>query len=197
MTSPYSADRPRRAGWLALLPGVFLICGTGSASDEVGEGAVGGGGPAITSVDQLQCLGIEELQGIFAAACGVSTPPGLGKGRVLVMANTKHPRMRVRMSNAVWKGKYFHEDGTFVNQWAGFRAIHSCTAVGPSWFDGWPCVVLEYPPGTPVFGNARDEIRQVGPGLWLGMFYDREPCPKFRGIFVLECVPDKHKACCS
>ena len=80
----------------------------------------------------------------------------------------KLPRLRARLQGLAWKGKVFHPDGTFINQWAGFRAISSHVAEGPSWFDGRPCIVLEYPPGTAVFGNARDEIRQVGPNLWLG-----------------------------
>jgi hypothetical protein len=180
----------------AFAAALVLACGTGSASDPVAEVEPAPPKPGFTRIAQLQCLSIEELQGIFSAACGVSTPAGLGKGRVLVMANTKHPRMRTRTSNAIWKGKYFNEDGSFVNQWAGFRAISSHVAEGRSWFDGRPCIVLEYPPGTPVFGNARDEIRQVGPGLWLGMFYDREPCPKFRGFFALEDRPDRPQKGC-
>jgi hypothetical protein len=42
----------------------------------------------------------------------------------------------------------------------------------------------------------RDEIREVGPCLWLGMFFEREPCPKLRGFFALQCKPDKHRKCC-
>jgi hypothetical protein len=53
-------------------------------------------------------------------------------------------------------------------------------------------VVLQYPPGTPIFANMRDEIRQVGPDVWMGMFFDRD-CKKFRGFFALECAPEKHK----
>jgi hypothetical protein len=102
--------------------------------------------------------------------------------------------MKTRMTNRVWKGKYFEEDGSFTNQWLGFRALHSHTCEGLSWLDGQPCVILEYPPDTPVFGNTRDEVREIAPGLWLGMWYDREPCPKLRGFFALEC-PAKRTRC--
>ena len=55
-------------------------------------------------------------------------------------------------------GVQIHSDGTFINQWTGFRAIASHVEVGPSWYDGQPCLALEYPPNTPIFGNARDEL---------------------------------------
>jgi hypothetical protein len=81
-------------------------------------------------------------------------------------------------------------DGSFVNRWAGgVRAIRSHYTIGPSWADGRPAVVMEYPPGTPVFGNTRDELRAVAPGLYLGPIYDRCPCPLLRGYVVLEAEP--------
>ncbi len=120
---------------------------------------------------------------------------GLGKGTVLLLVNTKHARLKAHMNNAVWKGKRFEEDGNFINQWLCFTALRFTLSEGPSWYDGRPCIVLDYAPGTPVFGNARDEIREVAPGLWLGMFYDKEPCPKLRGFFALECATDKHPKC--
>jgi hypothetical protein len=177
-----------------LLPAVLLEGRTGSAADVVlGEPAPPG--PGITCRAQLESLGCEELLQVFASGCGGSTPVGLGKGTVLLLVNTKHARMKARMNNLVWKGKRFEEDGTFINQWACFKALRFSPSEGPSWFDGRPCIILDYTPGTPVFGNTRDEIREVGPGLWLGMFYDKEPCPKLRGFFCLECPPDKHPKC--
>jgi hypothetical protein len=186
----------RRLRWAVLLAGLvpvaLLACRLGSASEGFVEGPEC---PGPTCISDLKDLCLEQLQGLYATGTSGCTPAGCSRGEVLVMADTRHPRMKVRMANTVWKGKCFAEDGSFINQWAGFRALHSCVAEGPSWFDGQPCIVMEYPPGTPLFANLRDELRQIGPCLWLGMFYDREPCPKFRGMFALESAPDKHSRC--
>ena len=74
------------------------------------------------------------------------------------------------------------------------RRLDSCASValGDSWLDGRPCQVMEYPAGTPLFGNVRDELRELSPGLWLGMYYEREPHPKLRGYFALELEADMH-----
>jgi hypothetical protein len=142
-------------------------------------------GPCLTARGLAKCS-LDELDALFATGTADELPVGLGRGRILVRVDGKMPRVRARLQGVVWKGKYFRPDGTFTNQWAGFRAISSRVELGPSWLDGQPCLVLEYPPGTPVFGNARDELRQVAPGVWLGRFYARCPCGKLEGYFVLE-----------
>jgi hypothetical protein len=95
--------------------------------------------------------------------------------------------MRVKLANAVWRGKEASEDGAFVNRWIGnINAIGSTYTVGPSWVDGRPAIIMEYPPGTKVFWNMHDELREVAPGLYLGPVYERCPCPKFRGYVALQ-----------
>jgi hypothetical protein len=185
----------RRLRWGILLgglvPTILLACHLGSASDAIVEDPAWSV-PHPTCINDLKHLCCEQLQQIFAGGCSGSTPCGCVRGEVLYLAHTRAAKMKVRMANVVWKGKCFEEDGSFINQWAGFKALHSVACEGPSWFDGKPCMVMEYPKGTPVFANMRDELRQVGPCLWMGMFFDREPCPKFRGFFALECQCDKH-----
>jgi len=133
------------------------------------------------------CAG--DLEQLFAAGRVGALPVGLARGRVLLVTSASKPRLRAQLMNAVWKGKIFSADGSFTNQWLGFQAVPSCAAIGPSWFDDRPCFVLEYPPGSPVFANTRDEFREIAPGLFLGRFYQRCPCPKLQGYFVLWCVP--------
>jgi hypothetical protein len=147
-------------------------------------------GPCLTPRD-LARLDRDQLDAVFAAGATPEPPVGFGRGRILLRVDGKMPRVRARLQGLAWKGKVFHADGTFVNQWAGFRAIASRVEVGPSWYDGRPCVVLAYPPGTPVFGNARDELREVAPGLWLGRFYAVCPCGHLEGYFALEITCEK------
>jgi hypothetical protein len=164
----------KAAGLLALLvalPGLLLA---------------GECGPGRVTLDQLRRMSCCELAELFGRAeCG-PMPHGCLRGHVLVMTNTRLPRVKARLSGAVWKGKCFADDGSFINQWVGFKALDSHAGPGTSWADGKPCIVMEYRPGTPLFANTRDELRQVGPGLYLGRLYDRCPCPKFRGFLALE-----------
>lgn len=99
-------------------------------------------------------------------------PRGSTGGTVLY-TDGKFPRVTARFQGAVWKGKTFHADGTFTNRWlGGVRAVSSHSRVEPSWLDGQPCLVMQYAPSAPVFGNVRDELRQIAPGAWLGRSYD-------------------------
>lgn len=147
-------------------------------------------GPCLTP-RYLSRLDRDQLDAIFATGAVGEAPIGFGRGRILLRTDGKMPRVRARLQGLAWKGKVFHPDGTFVNQWAGFRAIASRVEVGPSWYDGRPCLVLEYPPGTPIFGDARDELREVSPGLWLGRFYAICPSGKLEGYFALEITCEK------
>ena len=142
--------------------------------------AVGGAANA-----QLAGLPPDQLEAMFRAAKAEAVPVGTAKGKILHHFKARMPRVKIAVQQAMWKGKVFHDDGTFINQWAGFKAIRSRAVIGPSWLDGKPCLVLEYEPGTPVFGNTRDELREVSPGVWLGRFHARWPCGELEGWFVL------------
>jgi hypothetical protein len=127
-----------------------------------------------------------ELDRLFAHGKACAMPVGVTRGRVLYVVDAPCPRVRAALQSVPWKGKVFFPCGDFTNRWCGFRAVASHGEIGDSWFDGQPCIVLEYPPDAPVFSNARDELREVAPGLYLCMVYDRCPCPKLKGYFVLE-----------
>ena len=142
-------------------------------------------GPCLTPSD-LARYDRDRLDALFAAGAVGEPPIGSVRGQILLLVNGKFPRTRARLQGLAWKGKVFYPDGTFVNQWACFRAIWSRAEVGPSWHDGQPCLVLTYPPGTRVFGNTRDELREVAPGLWLGRFYSVCPCGRLEGYFTLK-----------
>src|SRR5262249_13268142 len=101
--------------------------------------------------------------------CG---PHGPTRGTVLY-GDGKHPRVKARLQGLVWKGKTFHDDGTFTNRWLrGFQAVSADPRVEPSWLDGQPCLAMQYAPNAPVFANVRDELRQIAPDVWLGRSYD-------------------------
>jgi hypothetical protein len=55
----------------------------------------------------------------------------------------------------------------------GLEAIEADVYTGRSWFDGADCIVLDYSKRSLVARWVRDEIRRVGPGLYLGLVYLR------------------------
>lgn len=100
-------------------------------------------------------------------------PVGKLRGRVLWVDDAKLPRLRGLTQSLLWRGKEFACDGSFTNRFVGFTALPSRGAVAESWADGAAAFVMEYPPGTPLFGRYRDELRQVAPDVWLGRAWDR------------------------
>src|SRR5215207_4131261 len=128
------------------------------------------------SLDRLRKLNECELARLFEQATPGAIPVGSAKGRVLLMTSAKFPRLKANLACTVWKGKQFHDDGGLINQFVGFQALRASVEMGTSWHDGKPCIVIEYPPGTPLFGNVRDELREIGLGLYVGRFYERCPC---------------------
>jgi hypothetical protein len=148
-------------------------------------------GIPLTSLRQLRRLSECDLECLYAHSQAAPPLVGYARGRVLMLAGGRFPRARARFFGLLWKGKHFDEEGCFINQWVGFRAIQSHAAYGESWYDGRPCLVLEYPAGTPLFADLRDEVRQVGPGLYLIRAYQRSPQPQFWGFIGLQLEPEK------
>jgi hypothetical protein len=141
------------------------------------------------SLSSLKKLSACELERLFEQAPPGDIPHGFAKGAVLLKTDARFPRLRARLESTAWKGKHFDDHGDFINQWPGFKALCGHAHLGTSWHDGKPCIVADYPSGTPVFGNTRDELRLIGPGLYLCRLYDVCPCPKFRGYFAIQLCP--------
>jgi hypothetical protein len=91
----------------------------------------------------------------------------------------------------VWQGKVFRDDGTTaVNRFFGVRAIQGNLSYAPSWVDGRPALILDYQGTSLVYGRYRDEIRQVGPNLYLGVMFARtQPAPTIARYFAFETRP--------
>jgi hypothetical protein len=150
--------------------------------------AAGRGDPGgCLTMDQLRRMSACELAELFSRSEMGRPPVGPGRGRVLCKVDTRHPRLKAGMNNAVWKGKTVACDGAVINRWAfGVKAIGVRAEVGPSWIDGRPATVFDYPPDTPLLGNTRDELREVAPGLYLGPLYEKCPCPRLTGWLAVQ-----------
>jgi hypothetical protein len=138
-------------------------------------------GPPIAALREATPCCWEALFRDGTLGCG---PFGSTRGTVLY-ADGRHPRLQALLQGVVWKGKTFHGDGTFTNRWlGGVQAVSAAVCEEPSWLDGQPCLVMQYAPDAPVFGNVRDELRQIAPGVWLGRSYDA-PTGHPKNWFVL------------
>jgi hypothetical protein len=167
-------------GALALLFGLALSC-KGKPDVVLGP----------TCLEDLQHLTPCQLHELYTHADIGHPLVGTARGQLLYLTD-RLPRIKVRLANSVWRGKAAEEDGFFINRWiGGLNRIESHYVIGPSWIDGRPAVVMEYPPGTKLFWNMHDELREIGPGLYIGPVYERFPCPKLRGYIGLQLEPCK------
>ena len=123
----------------------------------------------------------------------VGTPPaGFAPGRAIPNPGARNTERRSNLIGILWKGKVFSE-GQMINRLAGGReAVTASVYVGESWLDGKPSLILDYA-GSKRFGDVRDEMREVSPGVYLGLTYVRKcPGPKLSMFFAL----DANAACC-
>jgi len=129
----------------------------------------------------LRALGKDELEELFRRRPAGKLPDGAAEGVILFPAfATRIVRL------AAWRGKVFDRDkGELVNKVLplGVRAVRAKVYREPSWFDGQEAIVLDYSKTSFVARKVRDEIREVSPGLYLGVvFWGREKV----GLFALE-----------
>ena len=125
------------------------------------------------------------LDALFRSGNAYPVPPGAYRGRVLWVDDALFPRARGRLQSVAWRGKRFTGGDQFVNRFPGFEAVPASGRLESSWTDGRPAYVLDYPPGSPLFGPNRDELREVSPGVWLGRVWDRETPGRGGSWFVL------------
>jgi hypothetical protein len=119
-------------------------------------------------------------------------PTGKIRGQALLNPGTKLAVPTSRASRLVWQGKIFHANGrTAVNRFFGIRMIKADVYCAESWRDGRPALILDYSQTSLLYAPYRDEIRQIAPGLYLGLMFDRTTCPpKLKMYFALECLPN-------
>ena len=143
------------------------------------------------SLDQLARMSWPELEGLYRQSEAGTIPEGYAEGKAIYCPCGRFAGMRSRLTGVVWRGKVFDAaDGSLVNQWCGFRAIHARVSYGPSWLDGAPSVVMDYSATLRVWADVRDEVREVAPGLYLGRMYRQKAgAPEFQIFFALQICP--------
>jgi len=115
------------------------------------------------------------LDEVFSGGVSGPIPDGRANGTALMLAGSSINEGIARVVDALaWKGKTFYaQHGVLTNRVSpfGLPAIVAVVYESASWFDGKPCIVLDYSKTSLVARFIRDEIRLVAPALYLGKVY--------------------------
>jgi hypothetical protein len=130
----------------------------------------------MVTARELPSLRGHDLEELFANAPAGDIPVGTGRGQALMGTGTFAARpLRTFVRRLAWQGKVFDDTHRLRNLISPFgaKAIAADVYIDESRLDGRPCVVLDYSKTSRIAGWVRDEIRQIGPGLYLGLVYVR------------------------
>ncbi len=126
-------------------------------------------------VRELRSRTRAELDEIFRSADPGPIPAGPARGTALIFPGTFLDRLLAAMVRLFWwKGKIFRpETRDLKNRISpfGIPAIRAEVYVDESWFANGDAIVLDYSRSSFVARKIRDEIRAVGPGVYLGQVY--------------------------
>jgi hypothetical protein len=126
-------------------------------------------------VPQLLKMSQVQLDELFTNSAAGDIPDGDAQGTAIIAPGTTYTADIASLINHfAWQGKTFDaQRGVLKNKilLLGFHAIIAKVYKGPSWLDGKECIVLDYSETSMVAHWIRDEIRQIGPGLYLGKVY--------------------------
>ncbi len=126
-------------------------------------------------VDQLLTMSQAQLDALFTNSPTGEIPNGEADGTAIVAPGTKYSKeIAAFINHFAWQGKVFDaQNGVLKNRILpfGLNAIIAKVYKAPSWLDAKECIVLDYSETSLVAHWIRDEIRQIGPGLYLGKVY--------------------------
>jgi hypothetical protein len=126
-------------------------------------------------VKQLLKMSQAQLDELFTNSPAGEIPNGEAQGTAIIAAGTVYtPEIAAFINHFAWQGKNFDaRKGVLTNRITalGINAILAKVYKGESWLDGKECIVLDYSDTSLVAHWIRDEIRQIGPGHYLGVVY--------------------------
>jgi hypothetical protein len=142
----------------------------GSTRPAGAAGRVGARNPS-----SLVGLTMSQLGELFRSAKPGPIPHGHGRGTVLLGTGGPLARLAAVVSyELLWRGKVVNaRKGRLKNLLSALAipAIAAAVYEQNSWFDGKPCIVLDYSKTSIVAHLVRDEIREIAPGVYLGLVF--------------------------
>lgn len=127
-----------------------------------------------TEADLLR-LGNRILDELFRASPAGPVPMGRMRGTLLAFPGTRAARPLAAFTRAfLWQGKVVDPEQESLKNLVTplrVRAIKAALSTAASWVDREPTVLIDYSRTSRVAHMVRDEIRLVGPGLYLGVVW--------------------------
>jgi hypothetical protein len=115
-----------------------------------------------------------QLDDLFSSSPAGSTPAGVAEGKAIVAPGTPVSMGLQPLLHLAWRGKVFYpERQDLLNRIGPLGVLLARAQVyrDASWADGHETIVLDYSISSLPFRAIRDEIREVAPGLYLGVVY--------------------------
>ena len=116
-----------------------------------------------------------ELDDLFRNSLAGPIPDGQAEGTAIIAPGTVLEETAAKFIHLfAWQGKVFDAaKGELQNRILplGVHAIIAKVYKDKSWFDTKECIALDYSKTSLLAHWIRDEIRQVGPGVYLGIVY--------------------------
>jgi hypothetical protein len=124
---------------------------------------------------QLLTLTQQQLDDLFGSSPAGAIPSGEAHGTAIIAPGTSFNKEIAAVINIfAWQGKTFDaEHGTLRNRITllGVNAIVAEVYKTPSWYDQKECIALDYSKTSLIAKHIRDEIREISPGVYLGLVY--------------------------
>lgn len=133
--------------------------------------------PRTTPLDESALLGYRnsELDMLFRQAEAGPIPDGDTQGTLLAWPGTWVAAPLARLVRVlIWQGKVLdRREGMLRNKLTpfGLRLVKARLSVTASWVDSADCVLIDYSKTSILARMVRDEIRLIGPGLYLGVVW--------------------------
>jgi hypothetical protein len=149
--------------------------------------------PTVTA-PELVTMSQEQLDDLFRSSETGPIPDGDADGTAIVAPGTDLATAGARFAHRLaWRGKVFDaKRGTLLNKVTPLNLhwIRATVYRDTSWFDGKEAIILDYSKTSIVAHRVRDEIREVGPGLYLGqVFWDKTRVCNFALDFIKKSSP--------
>jgi len=143
---------------------------------------------SIESLDELVRMSECQLLDLYRRAEPGPLPTGFAPGRMISNPGRRTTVPVSRFTKAfVWQGKYFDDGGIMTNKMFHFRFIKGEVQQGESWIDGRPSIIIDYSQTSLIFRPYRDELREISPGIYLGIMFKRDACkPKIVTYFAID-----------
>jgi hypothetical protein len=127
------------------------------------------------TAQQLLSMSQTDLDDLFSSSPAGDIPNGEAEGTAIIAPGTVFCQEIASLINIfAWQGKNFDAaHGTLTNRISvfGVDAIVAEVYKAASWFDKNECIVLDYSKTSIAAKHVRDEIREIGPGIYLGIVY--------------------------